>query len=107
MLTFERRKYWRTRHAFKVEMKHARTDVKIIGVTQDISQGGVFISSPSWSIFEKDDRAELRIFLPPEFTGQMDTLILTGPGILKRIEGGQEGVAVEFLNELKTFKPSF
>ena len=107
MATFERRKYLRTRSEFKVKIKHARTDTEVVGVTQDISQGGAFISSPSWPIFEKDDQAEMRIFLPPEFTGQTDTLTLTGPGVLRRIDRDKEGVAVEFLIELRSFNPSF
>ena len=107
MATFERRKYLRTSSEFKVKIKHARTDAEIVGVTQNISQGGAFISSASWPDFEKDDQAEIRIFLPPEFTGQADTLILDGPGVFKRIDRDKQGVAIEFRKELKAFKPSF
>ena len=106
MKTFERRKYPRAPSKFKVKVKLARTSTDVDGVTQNLSQGGAFISIPYWPICEKDDEAEMQIFLPPEFTGQTGTLTLTGPGVLKRIETELEGVAIEFSRELKTFEPS-
>jgi len=33
-------------------------------------------------------------------------LTLTGPAVIKRVEQDRQGVAVKFLKELKTFKPS-
>jgi hypothetical protein len=48
----------------------------------------------------------MRLFLPPEFTGQNQTLTLTGPAVIRRIDKHKQGVAVQFLKELKTFKPS-
>jgi hypothetical protein len=48
----------------------------------------------------------MRVYLPPEFTGQNNTLVLTGPALVKRIEKERQGVAVEFLRELRTFQPS-
>ena len=107
MESFERRKYARTYNQFKIKIRLSRLSEAVDGVTQNLSQGGAFVSIPSWPAFEKNDQAELRIFLPPEFTGQTDTLTLTGPGVLKRIEKDKEGVAVEFLRELKTFEPSW
>ena len=103
---FERRKYTRTLNKFKIKLKVARTSSEVDGVTQDLSQGGAFISSPSLLAFRKNDEAELRIFLPPDFTGQEDTLTLTGPGVIRRIEKDRKGVAVQFLRELKTFSPT-
>jgi hypothetical protein len=62
--------------------------------------------SPSWPVLQKDEQAEMRLFLPPEFTGQNQTLTLTGPAVIRRIDKHKQGVAVQFLKELKTFKPS-
>ena len=106
MAAFERRKYARTTNNFRIRVRIARTSAELDGITQNLSQGGAFISSPSWPLFQKNDQAEMRIFLPPEFTGQRDTLTLTGPGVLKRIEEDKQGAAFEFLRELKTFEPS-
>ncbi|MGD8370175.1 MAG: PilZ domain-containing protein [Syntrophobacterales bacterium] len=106
MESFERRKYTRTLRSFRIKIKLARTSKEVDGVTQDLSQGGAFISSPSWPTFHQNDQAEMRVYLPPEFTGQNNTLVLTGPALVKRIEKERQGVAVEFLRELRTFQPS-
>ena len=72
MESFERRKYARISNQFKVKIRLSRLSEAVEGVTQNLSQGGAFVSIPSWPAFEKNDQAELRIFLPPEFTGQTD-----------------------------------
>ena len=87
-------------------MRFARTSKEADGVTQNLSQGGAFVVSPSWPALQKDEQAEMCLFLPPEFTGQKYILTLTGPAVIRRIDEQKEGVAVEFLKELKTFKPS-
>jgi hypothetical protein len=47
---------------------------------------------------------EIVFFLPPEFTGQNDTLTLKGLGTVRRVDGDRWGVAVEFPKELRTFE---
>jgi hypothetical protein len=106
MDSFERRKYTRTLNNFKIKMRLARTSKEVDGVTQNLSQGGAFVVSPSWPALQKDEEAEMCLFLPPEFTGQEHILTLTGPAVIRRIDEQKKGVAVEFLKELKTFKPS-
>ena len=106
MDAFERRKYTRTLNKFRARIRLPHTSEEIDGVTQNLSQGGAFIESASWLAFQQDQQAEMKIFLPPEFTGQRDTLTLTGPAVIKRIVEHKKGVAVEFLRELKTFQPS-
>jgi hypothetical protein len=103
---FERRKYTRTLSHFKIKIRLARTSKEVDGVTQNLSQGGAFVMSPSWPTLKKDEQAEMRLFLPPEFTGQDHTLTLSGPAIIRRIDRNKQGVAVEFLKELRTFNPS-
>ena len=103
---FERRKYTRTLNNFKIKITIAPTSKEVDGVTQNLSQGGAFVTSSSWPLLHKNEQAEARLFLPPEFTGQNHTLTLTGPAVIRRIDEYQQGVAVEFLKELKTFKPS-
>ena len=106
MDAFERRKYTRTLNNFRAKIRLPRTSKEIDGVTQNLSQGGAFIESSSGLAFQQDEQAEMELFLPPEFTGQRDTLTLTGPAVIKRIVKHKKGVAVEFLRELKTFHPS-
>jgi hypothetical protein len=106
MDSFERRKYTRTLSNFKIKIRIARTSKEVDGVTQNLSQGGAFVTSSSLPMLHKDEQAETRLFLPPEFTGQDHTLTLIGPAVIRRIDKHKHGVAVEFLKELKTFKPS-
>ncbi len=106
MKTLERRAHSRMPSKFKIRLKLARISRELDGVTQNLSQGGAFITSPNWPICEKGDQAKIQISLPPEFTGQADTLTLTGLGLLKRIEEDLEGIAIQFSRELKTFEPS-
>ena len=87
-------------------MRLERTSKEVEGVTQNLSQGGAFIRSSFWQVAQKDEQVEMQLFLPPEFTGQSDTLTLTGPAVIKRVEKDKQGLAVEFLKELKTFSPS-
>ena len=103
---FERRKYTRTLNNFKIKIRIGRTPKEVDGVTQNLSQGGAFITSSSWPLLRKNEQAETYLFLPPEFTGQDHTLTLTGPAVIRRIDQHRQGVAVEFLKELKAFKPS-
>lgn len=106
MDAFERRKYTRTLNNFRAKIRLSHTSEEIDGVIQNLSQGGAFIQSPSWLDLQQEEQAEMEIFLPPDFTGQRDTLTLTGPAVIKRIVKHKKGVAVEFLRELKTFQPS-
>ena len=106
MDSFERRKYTRTLNNFRTTIRLTRTSKEVDGVTQDLSQGGAFVTSASWPDFRKNEQAEMQLFLPPEFTGQTDTLTLTGPAVIQRVEQDRQGVAVKFLKELKAFQPS-
>jgi hypothetical protein len=47
---------------------------------------------------------EIVFFLPPEFTGQNDTLTLKGLGTVRRVDGDRWGIAVEFPKQLRTFE---
>jgi hypothetical protein len=102
MDSFERRKYTRTLNNFRTKIRLTRISEEVDGVTLDLSQGGAFVTNASWLDFRKNEQAEL----PPEFTGQKDTLTLTGPAVIKRVEQDRQGVAVKFLKELKAFTPS-
>jgi hypothetical protein len=78
----------------------------VLGTTVNLSQGGAFIISPSWSDFQVGDQAEIQFYLPPTFTGQKNTLILKGLGTVRRVDGDKLGVAVGFQKELKAFEAS-
>jgi hypothetical protein len=103
---FERRKYRRLIAAFRVILARTDQTAEIEAVTHDISQTGSLIVTSDWQTFTQDERTNLRLFLPPDFTGQPSTLILRGPGIVRRLDADRNGIAVEFLRRLRTFDPS-
>jgi hypothetical protein len=100
----DRRKYARLSQEFPVKARVLGTPLEVEGVTLDVSQGGAFIVSHSWSAFQANDQTEIQFSLPPSFTGQQRSLFLEGPGIVIRVDGDRLGVAIEFLKELRTFK---
>lgn len=100
----ERRKYTRITKKFPVRAKILGTPLEVEGVTVDLSQGGAFISSHSWYSFDVNDPMEIQFSLPPTFTGQQKSLFLAGSGIVIRVDKDRPGIAVEFLQELRTFE---
>lgn len=75
------------------------------GNTLDLSQGGAFIKTEGWHFFEPDELTELTFFLPPEFTGKDTPIGLQGSAIVRSVDRLREGIAVEFINELRQFRP--
>ena len=100
------RKYARLTRRFQTIARIPRTSARVPGTTDNLSQGGAFIITPSWSHFQVDDQAEIEFFLPPTFTGQENTLVLRGPGTVKRIDKERLGIALEFQKQFKTFEAS-
>jgi hypothetical protein len=102
----ERRKHKRLQRRFKSKIKLTHTSVEFDGITEDLAQNGAFISSPSWSDVQENDKTTVRLFLPPEMTGQRETLILQGPAVVRRAEKDRGGIALQFTKQLKTFDVS-
>lgn len=103
---FDRRSDKRLLKTFQVTIKIARTAAEINGVTENLSQGGAFISSQTLPSFQENEKTIVQLFLPPEMTGQQTTLILNGPAVVKRIEKERCGVALQFQKELRAFEAS-
>ena len=91
---------------FKVTIKIERTAAQIYGVTENLSQGGAFVSSQALPSFRENDKTVVQVFLPPEITGQKGTLILNGPAVVKRIEKERCGIALQFQKVLRAFEVS-
>jgi len=102
----ERRKYIRLPNRFRTRVTIERTSTEVEGITLDVGQGGMFLSTRSWSSFHENDPTTVHLYLPPEMTGQPETRILTGEGTVKRIEETRKGVAIEFSRQLRAFTVS-
>ena len=103
----DRRENLRFSQNFQTKARILPAAEQLSGITYNLSQSGAFIISPSWSDFQVDDQTEIAFSLPPEFTGQKDTLILKGLGTVKRVDGDRWGIAVGFVKELRTFGVSW
>ena len=73
--------------------------------TWKLSKGSL-ISTASWPEVQKNDKTTVRLFLPPEMTGQREALILQGPAVVKRVEEDRGGIVLQFTKQLKTFDVS-
>jgi hypothetical protein len=102
----DRRQYPRLHIIFRAVTSIPRVSLEVLGTTVNLSQGGAFIISPSFSDFQVGDQTEIQLLLPPSFTGQADTLILKGLGTVKRVDKDTLGVAVEFQKQLRAFEAS-
>ncbi len=109
MKIYDQRKHMRLAKNFQVtiDKRFPRIlDVLLEGNTIDLSQGGVFIKTESWHLFEPNELTDLTFLLPPDFTGKDTSIGLQGSGIVRRVDRLREGIAVEFINELRHFRPT-
>jgi hypothetical protein len=108
MRIHDQRRHARVRRTFQVTL-HKRVpgsaELLLGGNTLDLSASGAFIKSESWHLFKPNEVTELTIFLPPDFTGMDVPIGLHGSVVVRKVDGSREGIAVEFINELRQFKP--
>jgi CheY-like chemotaxis protein len=108
MRIHDQRRHTRVRKNFQVTL-HKRVpgipDGLLGGNTLDLSQGGAFIKTVDWHFVKPNELTELTIFLPPDFTGMDAPIGLRGSAIVRRVDQSREGIAVEFINELRQFRP--
>ena len=83
---FYGRKYPKLSQSVTARARLLNGSAHLSGITHDLTSSGVFIFRPSWSDFLVDDETEMILFLPPEFTGQNETLILKGLGAVRRVD---------------------
>jgi hypothetical protein len=71
------------------------------GNTSDLSQGGAFIKTEGWHLFESGGLTELTFSLPPDFTGMDTPIWLQGDAVISRIDREKEYIAAEFVESFK------
>ena len=90
---------------FWVTLDMGGSSFPIEGITTNLSRGGAFINFESWSSLSSDTPVVLTFYLPPDFTGQNDTIRLRGDAVVRRIDEESRGIAVEFIKSLREFIP--
>jgi hypothetical protein len=101
----DRRKCPRLIQSFETIVRIFHRSAESSGISHNLSQSGAFIIDPSWSDFQVGDQTEIIFLLRPfEFTGQKHTLVLKGPGTVRRVAWDRWGIAIEFPRDLRTFE---
>ena len=102
----DRRKYPRIGQQFIANLSELDMHESILGVTDNIGQGGAFIKTDKWTALQIQDLKIITFFVPPVFSGQNEAIALQGSGIVKRIESERKGVAVQFDKPFMLFERS-
>ena len=102
----EKRQHVRLLRQFQVIISLPRLSTEVSGETENLSRVGTLVSLPAYSSFNPGDTVSIQLFLPPEMTGQRDTLLLIGPAVVKRIDRESQSIALQFSRELRTFEVS-
>jgi len=105
----DKRRHTRLRKNFKVMLYKGAPGALyalLEGNTLDLSQGGAFIKIEDYHSFKPNESMELTFILPSDFTGQDTAIGLQGSAIVKRVDRLREGIAVEFVDEFRQFKPT-
>lgn len=101
----DRRKYPRLIQSFETIVRIFHRSAESSGISHNLSQSGAFIINPSWSDFQVGDQTEIIFLLrSSEFTSRKETLVLKGPGKVRRVDGDRWGIAIEFPRDLRTFE---
>jgi hypothetical protein len=103
----DQRRHIRLKKNFQVTL-HKRVPGKpnllLKGNTLDLSRGGSFIETEDWHLFKANETTDLTFFFPKGFSGKDKPIGLQGSAIVRRVDKLREGIALEFINELRYFK---
>ena len=100
----QKRKHERLSQNFPVELSRQGQDECFKGTIVNLSQGGALIKTKKCCFFRVQDQVTTTFLLPPDFSGQVDTIGLQGIGIISRFCGKSQQVAVKFNKSFRQFK---
>jgi hypothetical protein len=104
MTSRERRKHVRIQRQFEARLFNAKVRYETEGLTENISQGGAYVKTRDWQVFQTGDKAVVTLFLPPSFTDRDKIFGLRGNAIVRRVDEKNEGVALEFSRDFQEFE---
>jgi FHA domain/PilZ domain len=99
----ERRRSTRLHRQFAAHIR-CQTGVRADGESENLSQGGAFISTENWDLFKPCDEIIITFLLPPEFTGQARAIGLQGGAVVIRVDSVRQGVGIEFIRSFRQFE---
>ena len=101
----DRRKYPRLRQHFEVRIFKSGVNYSLEGRSTNVSQGGAFVKVKNWRSFWVYEQTIIAFSLPPEYTGQGNTIFLQGEAIVTRIDKKNGGIAITFTRNFRQFEP--
>ena len=104
MTSRERRRHVRIQRQFEARLSSTKLRYETEGLTENISQGGVYIKTRDWRSFQTGDKATVTLFLPPSFTDRDKVFGLRGNAIVRRVDGRNQGIALEFSRDFQEFE---
>jgi len=104
MTSRDRRKHVRIQRQFEARLFNAKVKYETEGLTENISQGGVYVKTRDYRSFQTGDQAIVTLFLPPSFTDRDKIFGLRGNAIVRRVDEQNEGVALEFSRDFQEFE---
>jgi len=104
MISRELRKHVRIQRQFEARLFNAKVRYETEGLTENISQGGVYGKTSDWRSFRTGDQAIVTLFLPPSLTDRDKIFGLRGNAIVRRVDEQKEGVALEFSRDFQEFE---
>ena len=100
---YEGRRDMRHSCHFPVKISKEGLDTTIRGVTENLSQIGTFIKTKDFSVFKINDEVDIYIFIPSLFSPKYKTVGMQGKGVITRVDEENQGLAVQFRTNFKTF----
>ena len=100
---YESRRDMRHSCHFPVRISKEGLDTAIRGVTENLSQIGTFIKTKDLSAFKINDEVGIHIFIPSLFSPKYKTVGMQGKGFITRVDEENQGLAVQFKTNFKTF----
>jgi hypothetical protein len=104
MLSSDRRKSERLDWSFPVTLCKDGLDCLFSGMSVNVSQLGAYIKTNYHGFFCVNDEATIKCFLPANFTGQNQTIVLQDKAVIIRIDRENEGIALGFNKSFKQFE---
>ena len=100
----DRRKHERLEVQFRTLLSPRGLNSSIVGVAENLSQGGAFVKTTDWSNFQINDKAVVALLLPPSFSRFDEVVGLEGTAEIARIDQVYGGIGLRFTKEFRHFK---
>ena len=100
----DRRKHERLEVQFRTLLSPMGSNSSIVGIAENLSQGGAFVKTENWSNFQINEKAAVAFFLPPSFSNLDEEAGLEGTAEITRIDQVHRGIGLRFTKDFKHFK---